>query len=86
MTNTDVGPALIETLDRISMVLGALFSSDLGDIGQDLKAERLSRCGFTSAQIASILGTTVNAVNVGLHRARRRSATATRRKKKAKKR
>ncbi len=86
MSGTDVGPALVETLDRISMVLGAVFSSNLGDIGQDLKAERLSRCGFTSAQIASILGTTVNAVNVGLHRARRRGGTGARRKKKAKKR
>jgi len=55
------------------MVLGALFSSHLGDLGQDLKIERLSRCGFTNVQIASILGTTANAVNVGLHRARRRN-------------
>lgn len=71
--------ALVDATERIAMVLGALFASNLGDIGQDVKAERLSRCGFTNMQIASILGTTANAVNVGLHRARRRSRAARRR-------
>ena len=80
MKDTDIGPALVETLDRIAMVLGALFSSHLGDLGQDLKIERLSRCGFTNVQIASILGTTANAVNVGLHRARRRAKPRRRRR------
>ena len=81
MSSADVGPRLVETLDRISMVLGALFSSHLGDIGQDLKAERLSRCGFTNVQIASILATTANAVNVSLHRVRRGGRTRSRRRK-----
>lgn len=84
MSSADVGPALIQTLDRISMVLGALFSAHLGDIGQDLKAERLSRCGFTNVQIASILGTTANAVNVSLHRVRRGGRTRGRPRKAAK--
>ena len=79
MNETEVGTALVNTLDRIAMVLGALFASQLGDIGQDPKIERLSRCGFTNVQIAKILGTTANAVNVGLHRARRGRATSSRR-------
>ncbi len=80
MNEAEARKALVETLDRIAMVLGALFASHLGDVGQDLKIERLSRCGFTNVQIASILGTTSNAVNVGLHRARRGRAKPRRRR------
>lgn len=69
--NNDQSSRAVDGLERIGMVLGALFASHLGDIGQELKAERLSRCGFTNSQIADILGTTTNAVNVGLHRVRR---------------
>ena len=71
MTDAEIGKSVAANLDRIAMVLGALFASQLGDVGQDIKIERLSRCGFANVQIASILGTTGNAVNVGLHRARR---------------
>jgi len=83
MNDAHVGQTFVEALDRISMVLGALFVSHLSDIGQDLKAERLSRCGFTNVQVASILGTTANAVNVGLHRARGRTGLVRRRKRAA---
>jgi DNA-binding NarL/FixJ family response regulator len=71
VTDAETAKVVAESLERIAMVLGALFASQLGDVGQELKIERLSRCGFTNVQIASILGTTPNAVNVGLHRARR---------------
>ena len=72
MNETDVAQSLVKTLERIAMVLGALFASNLGEVEQNIKIERLRRCGFTNMQIASILGTTANTVNVALHRTRRR--------------
>lgn len=69
MTDEQIERTIVH-LERISMVLGALFASHLGEIGKELKAERLSQCGFTNSQVAGILGTTTNAVKVGLHRVR----------------
>jgi DNA-directed RNA polymerase specialized sigma24 family protein len=53
------------------MILGAMYAAQLGEVEQRVKAERLSRCGFSNPQIAEILGTTTNTVNVALHRARK---------------
>lgn len=61
---------LSTAMERISMVLGALYASQMGDLEQGLKAERLSRCGYANKEIADLLGMTTNAVNVALHRAR----------------
>lgn len=61
----------VEALKRIGMVLGALYASHLGELGQESKALRLSHCGFSNGEIADILGTTTNAINVGLHRVRK---------------
>ena len=80
MNNDELNRA-VDGLERIGMVLGALFASQLGDIGQELKAERLSRCGFTNSQIADILGTTANAINVALHRVRKSKRKSAPRKK-----
>ena len=62
-----------KALDRIGLVLGAMYASHLGDVDQVIKSERLSRCGFTNSEIAALLGTTTNAVGVALHRARKSS-------------
>lgn len=62
---------LSTAMERISMVLGALYASQMGDLEQGLKAERLSRCGYAHKEIADLLGMTTNAVNVALHRARK---------------
>lgn len=62
---------LSNAMERISMVLGALYASQMGDLEQGLKAERLSRCGYSNKEVADLLGMTTNAVNVALHRARR---------------
>jgi hypothetical protein len=62
---------LSAAMERISMVLGALYASQMGDLEQGLKAERLSRCGYANTEIADLLGMTTNAVNVALHRARK---------------
>lgn len=61
----------IEALEKIGRVLGALFASHLGDMEQGLKAQRLSRCGFSNVEIADLLGTTPNTVNVALHKTRK---------------
>ena len=70
MNNDEVKKA-VEALEKIGRVLGALYASHLGDIDQGLKAERLSRCGFSNVEIADLLGTTPNTINVALHKVRR---------------
>lgn len=64
---------LSTAMERISLVLGALYASQMGDLEQGLKAERLSRCGYLNKEIADLLGMTTNAVSVALHRARKGS-------------
>jgi hypothetical protein len=71
---------LSTAMERISMVLGALYASQMGDLEQGLKAERLSRCGYANTEIADLLGMTTNAVNVALHRARQGTTGKKRRK------
>ena len=60
-------------LERIGKVLGALYALHLGDLEQPIKAERLSHCGFSNTEIADMLGTTANAINVALHHVRKGS-------------
>jgi CRP-like cAMP-binding protein len=61
----------VDALEKIGKVLGALYASHLGDMDQGLKAQRLNRCGFSNVEIADLLGTTPNSVNVALHKVRR---------------
>ena len=75
---------LSNAMERISMVLGALYASQMGDLDQSLKAERLSRCGFTNTEIADLLGTSTNSISVGLHKARRKKKKANAAQKKSK--
>lgn len=63
---------LSTAIERISMVLGALYASQMGDLDQSLKAERLSRCGYSNTEIADLLATSANTINVALHKARRK--------------
>jgi len=62
---------IAEALERIGKVLGALYASHLGDLEQGIKAERLIRCGFTNTEIADLLGTSANTINVLLHKLRK---------------
>jgi hypothetical protein len=61
----------IEALEKIGRVLGLLYASQLGEMDQGIKAEHLSRCGFSNIEIADLLGMKANAVNVALHRVRK---------------
>lgn len=78
--NNDGDNRLSNAMERISMVLAALYASQMGDLEQGLKAERLSRCGYTNKEIAELLGMKTNAVNVALHRARKGTKSKKRRK------
>lgn len=82
--NDDELIRICSAVERIALVLGAMYASHLGDIDQLVKTERLSRCGFSNSAIATLLGITTNAVNVALHRARKgsRGSRAKKRKKK----
>jgi hypothetical protein len=62
---------LAAAVERLCLVVAAQYAAQLGEVDQKAKAEQLSRCGLTSAEIAKLLGSTVNAVNVALHRARK---------------
>jgi len=70
MNDTEVKRG-VEALEKIGRVLGALYASHLGDMEQGLKAQRLNRCGFSNTEIADLLGTTSNTVNVALHKVRK---------------
>jgi hypothetical protein len=82
--NDDDLTRICSAVERIALVLGAMYASHLGDVDQLIKTERLSRCGFSNSEIATLLGITTNAANVALHRARKgsRGPRAKKRKKK----
>jgi CRP-like cAMP-binding protein len=67
----EVTDRLAMAVEKLSMVAGALLAEQLGELEGNVKAGRLRRCGFTNAEIARLLGITVNAANVALHRAER---------------
>lgn len=71
--NGDDSMRFCKAVERVGMVLGAMYASHLGEVDQAIKSERLSRCGFSNSEIAALLGTTTNAVNIALHRARKAS-------------
>lgn len=72
MSGEDLG-RLTAAVKRVGLVLGAMYAAQLGEADQGVKAEHLSRCGFNSAEIAALLASTTNAINVALHRARKAS-------------
>ncbi|MDH4303961.1 MAG: hypothetical protein OEV53_07855 [Nitrospira sp.] len=69
--SNDASERLASAIERISKVLGALYASQMGDLDQGIKAERLSRCGYLNTEIADLLGTSSNTINVALHKTRR---------------
>ena len=60
-----------DALERISFVLAGLYAAQLEKADLGAKAELLNRCGFTNAEIASLLGSTEGSVKVQRHYARK---------------
>lgn len=69
--NEEMLSSVVTTLDRIGMVLGALYASNLGGMEQSEKAERLKQCGYSNAQIAGLLGSNPESIRVGLYNLQR---------------
>ena len=74
--NDENNQNLVGALDRIGNVLGVLCVHLLGDVDLSVKANHLSRCGFSNKEIAVLLGSTGNSINVALHRARHTGRTS----------
>lgn len=72
-----------KALERMALVLAALYGDRLENMTLGKKAERLSRLGFSNAQIADALGTTENSINVARVTHRKKSKQTKRSKKKA---
>lgn len=63
------------SLDRVAKILSGLLLKDIEEGDQKEKIRRLKGCGLDNSEIATMLGTTANSVNVAVHRlkkARRR--------------
>ena len=69
--NTNGDKRLVEAIERIGKILASLYAFQMGDVDQGEKAKHLSRCGFSNVEIAELLGTTPNTVNVALHKTRK---------------
>jgi DNA-directed RNA polymerase specialized sigma24 family protein len=72
----------LNALERIALVLAAMYADRIPDADQGERARRLSHLGFSNSQIAEALGVTSNAINVALHRARKGAAGTEKRKSK----
>jgi DNA-binding NarL/FixJ family response regulator len=66
LDNTDQA-RIANALERISRILAGLLLKDVQDSDQIQKIARLKECGFQNAEIARMLGTTGNTVNVAVH-------------------
>ena len=58
---------IVTELNRISKILAGLLLRDIEDGEQSKKIKRLKSCGFSNTEIAAMLNTTVNTVNVAVH-------------------
>ena len=75
---------LVKALERIGAVLGVQYAQSLGNADLGQKAHNLTKCGFSNKEIADILGTNANNINVALHYVRHQKPkkTANRKSKK----
>lgn len=53
--------------ERISKLLAGILMRDIEDGDQVRKVARLKACGFGNSEIAEMLGTTANTINVAVH-------------------
>ena len=60
-------PEVVRSLDRIAKILAGLLLRDLEEAEQSKRIKRLKSCGFSNTEIAQMLHTTANTVNVAVH-------------------
>jgi transcriptional regulator len=54
-------------VERVTKLMAGILLKDLEDGNQNIKIARLKSCGFKNTEIAEMLGTTANVVNVAVH-------------------
>jgi len=72
---------LVKSLDRIAKILAGLLLKDIEDGQQKEKIKRLKQCGFDNVEIAKMLGTSRNSVNVSVHSLKRSKSRSKKKKK-----
>ena len=63
----DSNADIVKALDQIARILTGIVLRDLEEGDQIKKIARLKACGLQNAEIAKMLGTTANTVNVAVH-------------------
>lgn len=63
----DSSAEIVKALEQIAKILTGIALRDLGEGDQIQKIARLKACGLQNAEIARMLGTTANTVNVAVH-------------------
>ncbi len=63
----DANDKTVKALEQIAKILTAIALRDLREADQIQKISRLKECGLQNAEIAKMLGTTRNTVNVAVH-------------------
>jgi len=54
-------------VERLTKLMAGILLKDIEDGNQNIKIARLKSCGFKNTEIADMLGTTANVVNVAVH-------------------
>ena len=62
---------VVNSLNRIARILAGLLLKDIEEDDQIRKIARLKMCGLSNAEIAQMLGTTVNTIKSQNHRLRK---------------
>lgn len=70
-----------EALDRIGLVLGAIYASSMGTLDLGAKSQILAQLGFSYRDIAAMLNSTERSVTVSIHTARKKAKRRSRKPK-----
>ena len=63
----DTADKIAKSLDRIGKILAGILLKDIEEGQQRQKIARLKQCGFDNSEIAKMLNTTPNSINVSVH-------------------
>lgn len=78
----DSNADIVKALEQIARILTGIALRDLGEGDQIKKIARLKSCGLQNAEIARMLGTTANTVNVAVHSLKSKKKTTSKTSKK----